>query len=99
MMTNLRGFGNRTGQKAKQMTKQAKAPRLQAPKINKRSHRLTRSGIPRSAASRQESPCSSSGYDGKMRDGKKAEEHVHVPTNETLLCQIPAHVLHCGRVR
>ena len=71
MMTNLRGFGNRTGQKAKQMTKQAKAPTLQAPKINKRSHRLTRSGIPRSAVRRQESPMLKSRIRWKMRDGKR----------------------------
>jgi hypothetical protein len=41
-ITNLRGLVIRTGQRAKQSTKQARAPKLQAPKINKRSQRLTR---------------------------------------------------------
>lgn len=40
-MTNFRGFSDRTGNRAKQMTKQARAPRLQAPKMSNRSHRLT----------------------------------------------------------
>lgn len=40
-ITNLRGRRDNTGNKAKQMTKQARAPRLQAPKMSKRSHRLT----------------------------------------------------------
>jgi len=41
-ITNFRGLVIRTGQRAKQSTKQARAPRLQAPKISKRSQRLTR---------------------------------------------------------
>lgn len=40
-MTNLRGRTDRTGNRAKQMTKQARAPKLHAPKTNKRSHLLT----------------------------------------------------------
>lgn len=40
-MTNLRGLRDSTGKRAKQMTKQASAPRLQAPNINNRSHLLT----------------------------------------------------------
>lgn len=40
-MTNLRGLSERTGKRVKHMTKQARAARLQAPKINKRSHLLT----------------------------------------------------------
>lgn len=38
---NLRGFNERTGNRTKQITKQAKAARLQPPKINIRSHLLT----------------------------------------------------------
>lgn len=41
-ITNLRGLKDRTGNRAKQMTKQASAPKLHAPKMSKRSHRLTR---------------------------------------------------------
>lgn len=40
-MANLRGFSERTGNKAKQITKQATAARLQPPKISSRSHLLT----------------------------------------------------------
>ncbi|KAH8177545.1 hypothetical protein LIA77_02627 [Sarocladium implicatum] len=40
-MTNFRGRRDSTGKRVKQMTKQAAAPRLQAPKIIKRSHLLT----------------------------------------------------------
>lgn len=40
-MTNFRGRRDSTGKSVKQMTKQAAAPRLQAPKIIKRSHLLT----------------------------------------------------------
>ncbi len=40
-ITNLRGRRESTGKRAKQMTKQTKAPRLQAPKMSNRSHRLT----------------------------------------------------------
>ena len=40
-MANLRGFNDSTGNKAKQMTKHAKAARLQAPNTSSRSHRLT----------------------------------------------------------
>lgn len=40
--TSLRGLPKEmTGKRKKQMTKQARAPRLQAAKINRRSHRLT----------------------------------------------------------
>jgi hypothetical protein len=42
--TSLRGLpAAMTGKRAKHMTKQARAPRLQAPKISRRSHRLTMS--------------------------------------------------------
>lgn len=41
-ITNLRGRNDSTGNRAKQMTKQASAPKLQAPNMSKRSHRLTR---------------------------------------------------------
>lgn len=40
-MANLRGCGNNIGNSAKHTTKQASAARLQPPKINIRSHRLT----------------------------------------------------------
>lgn len=50
-MTNLRGLRDRTGKRVKQMTKQARAARLQAPKINSRSHRLT--ATPVSPATRE----------------------------------------------
>lgn len=40
-ITSLRGLSDNTGNKAKARTKQASAPRLQAAKINMRSHRLT----------------------------------------------------------
>lgn len=40
-MANLRGFSDKTGNRKKQITKQAKAPRLQAAKTRSRSHRLT----------------------------------------------------------
>jgi hypothetical protein len=40
-MANLRGFAIITGQKAKTITKQASAPRLQPANINNRSHLLT----------------------------------------------------------
>lgn len=40
-ITNLRGLRERTGNRVKHMTKQAKAARLQAPKTINRSHRLT----------------------------------------------------------
>lgn len=40
-MANLRGLSDRTGNKAKQMTKQARAAMLKAPKTSSRSHRLT----------------------------------------------------------
>lgn len=40
-MASLRGRSDMTGKRAKQMTKQASAARLQAPKISIRSHRLT----------------------------------------------------------
>ena len=40
-MTNLRGRSDSTGNRVKHMTKQARAARLQAPKISKRSHLLT----------------------------------------------------------
>ena len=40
-MTNLVGRKESTGNKAKQMTKHARAARLQAPKTSMRSHRLT----------------------------------------------------------
>ena len=40
-MANLRGFTDKTGNRKKQITKQAKAPRLQAAKTSSRSHRLT----------------------------------------------------------
>lgn len=41
-ITNLRGLVMRTGQRAKQRTKHARAPRLQAPNMSSRSQRLTR---------------------------------------------------------
>lgn len=40
-MANLREFSNKNGDRKKQITKQAKAPRLQAAKTRSRSHRLT----------------------------------------------------------
>ena len=40
-MANLRGFSDKTGNRKKQITKQARAPRLQAAKTRSRSHRLT----------------------------------------------------------
>ena len=40
-MANFRGTGHNNGNKAKHRTKQAKAARLHAPKINSRSQRLT----------------------------------------------------------
>ena len=40
-MANLRGLSDKTGNKAKQMTKQANAATLKAPKTRRRSHRLT----------------------------------------------------------
>lgn len=40
-IANLRGLRDRTGNNAKQITKQASAARLQPPKISRRSHRLT----------------------------------------------------------
>lgn len=40
-MTNFDGLSDRTGKRKKQITKQASAPRLQAPKIINRSHLLT----------------------------------------------------------
>ena len=40
-ITNLRGLIDNTGNRVKHMTKHARAARLQAPKINKRSQRLT----------------------------------------------------------
>ena len=40
-MANLRGFAIMMGHRAKQITKQASAPRLHPPNINKRSHLLT----------------------------------------------------------
>lgn len=39
--TNLRGLSVKTGNRAKQITKHARAPRLQAPNMRRRSHRLT----------------------------------------------------------
>src|SRR4051794_19663872 len=44
-ITNLDGLKERTGKRAKQMTKQARAPRLQAAKTSIRSHRLTAQSI------------------------------------------------------
>lgn len=44
-MTNFLGRSERTGNRAKQMTKQARAARLQAPKTSIRSHRLTRKTV------------------------------------------------------
>lgn len=46
-ITNLRGFSERTGKRVKQMTKQARAARLQAPKISRRSQRLTAKEVSR----------------------------------------------------
>lgn len=40
-MANFRGTGHNIGNRAKQRTKQAKAARLQAPKMSSRSQRLT----------------------------------------------------------
>lgn len=40
-ITNFLGRKDRTGKRKKQITKQARAPKLQAPKINIRSHLLT----------------------------------------------------------
>ena len=40
-MANFRGCGNRMGNSARQTAKQAKAARLQPPKISRRSHLLT----------------------------------------------------------
>lgn len=40
-MANLRGLSVRTGKRKKQIMKQTAAPRLQAPKMSIRSHRLT----------------------------------------------------------
>lgn len=40
-MANLRGLSDKTGNRAKQMTKHAKAATLKAPKMRSRSHRLT----------------------------------------------------------
>lgn len=40
-ITNFLGRNDRTGKRKKQITKQARAPRLQAPKIIIRSHLLT----------------------------------------------------------
>jgi hypothetical protein len=50
-MTNLDGLSDRTGNRKKQMTKQAAAPRLQAPKIINRSHLFTVGARPRAAKS------------------------------------------------
>ena len=40
-IANFRGLNDKTGNKAKQITKHAKAARLHAPKMSNRSHRLT----------------------------------------------------------
>lgn len=40
-MTNFDGLSDRTGNRKKQITKQAAAPKLQAPKIINRSHLFT----------------------------------------------------------
>lgn len=40
-MANLRGLSDKTGNKAKQMTKQANAAMLKTPKTRRRSQRLT----------------------------------------------------------
>lgn len=40
-MANFRGLRDRTGNKAKQMMKQARAARLQPPNTRRRSHLLT----------------------------------------------------------
>lgn len=40
-MTNFDGFSDRTGKRKKQITKQARAPKLQAPNIINRSHLFT----------------------------------------------------------
>lgn len=40
-ITNFLGLSDKTGKRKKQITKQARAPKLQAPKINSRSHLLT----------------------------------------------------------
>ena len=40
-MANFRGLRDRTGNRKKQMTKQARAARLQPPKTSRRSHLLT----------------------------------------------------------
>ena len=40
-MANLRGTAAKMKNRLKQMMKQIKAPRLQAPKMSRRSHRLT----------------------------------------------------------
>jgi hypothetical protein len=40
-MANLRGLSDKTGNKKKQIMKQTAAPKLHAPKMSIRSHRLT----------------------------------------------------------
>lgn len=50
-MTNFDGLSDRTGKRKKQMTKQARAPKLQAPKIINRSHLFTVGTSPSAAKS------------------------------------------------
>lgn len=50
-MTNFDGLSVKTGKRKKQMTKQARAPKLQAPNIIKRSHLLTVGTSPRATKS------------------------------------------------
>ena len=50
-MTNFDGLSDRTGKRKKQITKQARAPKLQAPKIINRSHLFTVGASPWAAKS------------------------------------------------
>jgi hypothetical protein len=56
-MANLRGLSDKTGNKAKQMTKQANAATLKAPKTRRRSHRLTVSSTREQIISVHSGPC------------------------------------------
>lgn len=78
-ITNLRGRRDSTGNKAKQMTKQARAPRLQAPKMSKRSQRLTRKQYYVSIAlftNKATPPCKLACSHGQPRHGNQARGYA-----------------------
>lgn len=77
-MTNFRGFSDRTGNRAKQMTKQARAPRLQAVKMSNRSHRLTVGISPEATKS-----ASFLESDFKKEHNQQVQNHMFRCGNET----------------